>query len=66
MMPRGSYWFSDNLITMSIKPSFWNLTWSSFVEIQGGLITFIGFFISILLYWFPVDTQIPLGVFIIV
>lgn len=51
---------------MSRKPNFWSLIWSSFVEIQGALITFIGFFVSILISWFPVKTQIPLGVFIIV
>lgn len=49
-----------------MKNNFWSLIWSSFNEIQGSLITFIGIFVSILLARFPVKTQIPLDLFIIV
>ncbi|MGL6343523.1 MAG: bZIP transcription factor [Waterburya sp.] len=49
-----------------MKNNFWSLIWSSFNEIQGSLITFIGIFVSILLARYPVKTQISLDVFIIV
>lgn len=49
-----------------MKNNFWSLIWSSFNEIQGSLITFIGIFVSVLLARFPVKTQIPLDVFIII
>lgn len=49
-----------------MKNNFWSLIWSSFNEIQGSLITFIGIFVSILLARFPVKTKIPLNTFIIV
>lgn len=49
-----------------MKNNFWSLIWSSFNEIQGSLITFIGIFVSVLLARFPVKTQIPLDTFIIV
>ncbi|MEM8719917.1 MAG: bZIP transcription factor [Cyanobacteria bacterium P01_G01_bin.39] len=48
-----------------MKNNFWSLIWSSFNEIQGSLITFIGIFVSILLTRFPVKTQIPLDSFIV-
>ncbi|MEL6496186.1 MAG: hypothetical protein AAFQ41_13850, partial [Cyanobacteria bacterium J06623_7] len=48
-----------------MKNNFWSLIWSSFNEIQGSLITFIGIFVSVLLARFPVKTQIPLDIFII-
>ena len=48
-----------------MKNNFWSLIWSSFNEIQGSLITFIGIFVSIQLARFPAKTQIPLDIFII-
>lgn len=51
---------------ISMKNNFWNLLWSSFNEIQGSLITFIGIFVSILLARFPVKTQVSLDTFIII
>ena len=48
-----------------MKNNFWGLIWSSFNEIQGSLITFLGIFVSILLARFPVKTQIPLDIFIV-
>ena len=50
----------------NLNENFWSLIWSSFNEIQGSLITFLGIFVSILLARFPVKTQIPLDIFIIV
>lgn len=49
-----------------MKNNFWSLIWSSFNEIQGSLITFIGIFVSVLIARFPVKTQISLDVFIVV
>lgn len=47
-----------------MKDSFWELIWSSFLEIQGVLIGSLGIFITILLSRFPVKTQIPLDLVI--
>jgi hypothetical protein len=49
-----------------MKKNLWSLIWSSFLEIQGALITFIGIFLSIFLARFPVKNQVPLDVFIII
>lgn len=49
-----------------MKNNFWSLIWSSFNEIQGSLITFLGIFVSVLLARFPAKKQIPLDIFIIV
>ena len=49
-----------------MKNNFWSLIWSSFNQIQGSLITFIGIFVSLLLARFPVKTKIPLDIFVIV
>ncbi len=49
-----------------MKNNFWSLIWSSFNEIQGSLITFLGIFVSIFLARFPVKTQISLDTFIII
>lgn len=48
-----------------MKDNFWGLIWSSFLEVQGALITFIGIFVSIGLSRFPVKTQVSLDIFII-
>lgn len=44
-----------------MRSSFWSLISSSFLTIQGPLIGFMGLILSILLWWFPVNTQIPIG-----
>ncbi len=49
-----------------MKNNFWSLIWSSFNEIQGSLITFFGIFVSVLIARFPVKTEIPLDLFIII
>ncbi|MBO0348456.1 hypothetical protein J0895_04920 [Phormidium pseudopriestleyi FRX01] len=47
-----------------MKKNFGELIWSSFLEIQGVLIGFIGILITIILSRLPVKTQIPLDLVI--
>jgi hypothetical protein len=48
-----------------MKNSFWGLIWSSFNEIQGLWIGFLGFLISVLLVRFPFKTSIPLDLVLV-
>ena len=48
-----------------MKNSFWGLIWSSFNEIQGLWIGFLGFLISVLLVRFPFKTAIPLDLVLV-
>lgn len=49
-----------------MKDNFWGLIWSSFLDIQGILIGFLGVFITIVLSRFPVKTNIPLDLAIVI
>ncbi len=49
-----------------MKDNFWGIIWSSFLEVQGALITFIGIFVSIGLARFPVKSQVSLDILIII
>ena len=49
-----------------MKNSFWDLIWSSFLDIQGILIGFLGIVITIVLSRFRVTTPIPLDLIIII
>lgn len=49
-----------------MKDNFWGLIWSSFVDIQGIIIGFLGIFITIFLLRFSVKTNIPLDLAIII
>lgn len=49
-----------------MKNSFWDLIWSSFLDIQGILIGFLGIVITIILSRFRVATPIPLDFIIII
>lgn len=48
-----------------MKDTFWGLIWSSFLEIQGILIGFLGLAITLILTRFPVKTNIPIDVAIV-
>jgi len=48
-----------------MKNNFWSLIWYSFNKIQSALLTFVGTFISIILAFHPVESQIPLGIVIV-
>jgi len=49
-----------------MKDNFWSLIWSSFLDIQGILIGFLGVVITIVLSRFPVKTNIPLDLAIVI
>jgi hypothetical protein len=49
-----------------MKDNFWGLIWCSFLEIQGILIGFMGVVITILLTRFPVKTNIPIDLAIVI
>jgi hypothetical protein len=49
-----------------MKDNFWGLIWSSFLDIQGILIGFLGVVITIVLSRFPVKTNIPLDLAIVI
>jgi hypothetical protein len=49
-----------------MKNNFWGLIWSSFNEIQGGLLGLLGFLGGIALIRYPDHTSIPLDLVIIV
>ncbi|CBN54080.1 MULTISPECIES: hypothetical protein [Kamptonema] len=49
-----------------MKDNFWSLIWSSFLDIQGILIGFLGVVITILLSRFPVKTNIPIDLAIVI
>ena len=49
-----------------MKDNFWGLIWCSFLEIQGIWIGFMGVGITILLTRFPVKTNIPIDVAIVI
>ena len=49
-----------------MKNSFWDFIWSSFLDIQGILIGFLGIVITIILSRFRVTTPIPLDFIIII
>ncbi len=49
-----------------MKDSFWGLIWSSFLEIQGLWIGFLGIVIALILARFPFKTPIPLDLVIII
>lgn len=49
-----------------MKDNFWGLIWSSFLDIQGILIGFLGVVITIVLSRFQVKTNIPLDLAIVI
>jgi multisubunit Na+/H+ antiporter MnhE subunit len=49
-----------------MKDNFWSLIWSSFLDIQGILIGFLGVVITIVLSRFQVKTNIPLDLAIVI
>ena len=49
-----------------MKDNFWGLIWLSFLDIQGFLIGFLGVVITILLSRFPVKTNIPIDLAIVI
>ncbi len=49
-----------------MKDSFWSLIWSSFLEVQGLFIGVVAIILTLILARFPVKTQIPIDILIIV
>ncbi|MDC0835642.1 hypothetical protein POG22_22000 [Geitlerinema sp. CS-897] len=46
--------------------TFWKTLWNSFQDVNGGVLSFLGILISVIVSRFPAKTQIPLDINIII